>query len=448
MGAAAPALRRGFPECRVTFDPGAVAFAGAAAGLVAIGVQTALLRRHLATRARDRSRGAPPPVSILKPLCGLDDGLEQNLASFAALDYPVFEVLLGVASREDAAWPVARAAARRWPDRFRAILQRGAPGLNPKVNQLVTLAREARHDMLVVSDSNVRVEPGYLGEIAALLEDPAVGLVTHPITGAGERTLGSLFDHLHLAGSITPGVVAAQRLAGHDIVVGKSMALRRADLAAMGGFEAVKDVLAEDYVMGDLISAVLGKRVAIARRPIQNVSEGKSLAAFASRYRRWGVLQRRSVGAVPYAAMGLLNPVLLGTLGLAAMPSATSAALCAGTFVAKAALDGAAARALRPGGFRLRQLALIPAKDLLFGAMWAVGLVRSDVAWRGRRIRVGRGTRIEEAAAPRLAPARRSVDGCVGTPARTICDRPGDAVLLQRFTHSARGRHAEPAERP
>lgn len=394
----------------MTLDPGLLAFAGAAAGLAAIGTQTALLRRHLTAGAGVRSRGALPPVSILKPLCGVDDALSQNLASFAALDYPAFEVVLGVASRRDAAWPVALAAARRWPDRFRAVLQRGEPGRNPKVNQLVTLAREARHDVLVISDSNVRVAGDYLVEIAALLADPAVGLVTHPIAGVGERSLGSLFDHLHLAGSITPGVVAMKRLAGHDIVVGKSMALRRADLAAMGGFEAVKDVLAEDYVLGRRVSTVLGKRIAVARRPVQNVSERKTLGAFASRYRRWGVLQRRGVGVVPYAAMGLLNPVLLGTVGLAAAPTATSAALLAGTCVAKAALDGAAARALRPGGFRPWQLALIPAKDLLFGAMWALGLVRTDVVWRGTRIHVGPGTRIEAPPSPaRSLPGRRAL---------------------------------------
>ncbi len=418
----------------MTLDPGVLAFAAAAVGLVAVAVQTALVRRHLAGPPAARRHDATPAISVLKPLCGVDDGLEQNLASFAALDYPRFEVVLGIASRQDAAWPVARAAVRRWPARFRVVLQRGAPGLNPKVNQLLTLGREARHDVLVVSDSNVRVEGAYLSEIAALLQDPAVGLVTHPIAGVGEQTLGSLFDHLHLAGSITPGVVAAKRLAGQDIVVGKSMALRRADLAAMGGFEVVKDVLAEDYVMGRMISTVLGKRVAVARRPIQNVSERKTLGAFASRYRRWGVLQRRGVGAVPYAALGLLNPVLLGGLGLVAAPSATTAALFAGACVAKAALDGAAARALRPGGFRPGQLALIPAKDLLFGAMWAVGLVCSDVAWRGTRIRVGRGTRIE---APRGRPSLPAAARARGP------ERPSPAAVTPLVvTASTSGRNA------
>jgi ceramide glucosyltransferase len=281
------------------------------------------------------------------------------------------------------------------------------------VNQLLTLARAARHDVLVVSDSNVRVDPGYLAEIVALLEDEEVGLVTHPISGEGEVRVGSLMDHLHLTGAISPGIVAAQAVAARDIVVGKSMALRRRDLQALGGFEAVKDVLAEDYVMGRMIGAVLGKRVAVARTPVHNVSASRSVRDFTARYRRWGVLQRQAAGPVPYAGMALLNPILLAAAGAACAPGAASAGALAATCGAKIVLDGVAARLLRPGGFHLRQLALIPAKDLIFGAAWAFGLFSREVAWRGTRIVVGPGTRIE----PRPAlPVDAAVPSAAGAP--------------------------------
>ncbi len=377
--------------------PGLVLFSAAALGLVLVALQCLVLRRHVRRRVEAPRRF--PAISILKPLCGLDDGMEENLASFARLAYPEYEIVLGVSSPRDAAWPVAREAARRWPGRFRVVVQRGEPGLNPKVNQLVTLARAARHGVLVVSDSNVRVEPGYLAEIAALLEDETVGLVTHPIVGVGEARIGSLMDHLHLAGSITPGVVAAKRLAGRDLVVGKSMALRRTDLDAMGGFEAVKDVLAEDYVMGLRVREVLGKRVAVARRPIRNVSASRSVGEFAARYLRWSVLQRQAVGPLVYVSQALLNPVLIAAVATALDPTPVAAACFTGTCALKAALDGVSGRALRPGGFRVAQLALVPAKDLVFGAAWAYGLFGREVTWRGRRLLVGRGTRIE-------APAR------------------------------------------
>lgn len=370
-----------------------VLLAAAALGVVVIAVQHLALWRHLA--GAPPAPRATPRASILKPLCGADDGLEENLASFAKLDYPEYEVLLGLRSRGDAAWPIALAAARRWPGRFRVVLQRGEPGLNPKVNQLATLAREARHDLLVVSDSNVRVDPGYLSEIAAFLEDDSIGLVTHPIAGEGELRVGSLMDHLHLAGSITPGVVAAKRIARQDIVVGKSMAFRRGDLRALGGFEAVKDVLAEDFVLGRMVSRELRKRVAVAHRPIRNVSERRTLGEFAGRYRRWAVMQRQAVGSIPYLAQVLLNPVFLATLAVLASPRAVTFGALAVTCAVKAGLDGAIARALRPGGFRLAQLALVPAKDLVFGAAWVHGLVRREVVWRGNRLRVARGTRLE-----------------------------------------------------
>jgi len=108
-------------------------FGAAALGLLGGAIQCWMLRRHL--RGPVSEPRAPVPISVLKPLCGLDDGLEENLASFAALDHPEYEVILGVRSPRDPAWEVACAAARRWPDRFRLVVQRGEPGQNPKVNR-------------------------------------------------------------------------------------------------------------------------------------------------------------------------------------------------------------------------------------------------------------------------------------------------------------------------
>lgn len=391
---------------------GTILVALAGVGLLALLAQHVALRLHCGPR-----RPHPPPaggrdapgMSILKPLCGIDDRLEENLASFAALDYRDYEVLLGVRHTGDPAWPVALAAVRRWPGRFRVVVQQGEAGLNPKVNQLIGLARAARHDLLVISDSNVRVEAGYLSEIAVAFRDPVVGLVTHPVAGVHERRLGSLFDNLHLAGSVAPGMVGAKRLAGQDVVVGKSMALRRADLDALGGFAAVKDVLAEDYVLGRWMGERLGRRVAVARSPVMNVNERRGLPDFYGRYARWSVMQRKAVGTPLYVAQALLNPVLLAALALPLLASPGGLPLLLGVCLAKAAVDGANARLLRPGGFALPDLALIPAKDLLFGVAWLHGLLSDEVVWRGHRLRVRRGTRLVPARArpprPVLGPA-------------------------------------------
>ena len=365
-------------------------------GLVLVGLQLLVLRLHSSARTGPSDL---PAISILKPLCGVDEGLFGNLEVFAALDYPRYEVLLGVRDVRDGAWPVAVAAAARWPDRFRLVVQQGAPGLNPKVNQLISLARAARHQVLVVSDSNVRVRPDYLRGVAWHLRSEDVGLVTHPIVGVGERSVGAFFDNLHMAAVVGPGMVAAKRLANRDVVVGKSMALRRADLEALGGFEGVKDVLAEDYVLGVKISSQLGKRVAVASSPVENVNQERAVGEFLGRYTRWCVMQRAIAGRLVYGSQLLLNPVAFAVLALALSPGAASAAGLLGVCACKALLDDASARTLRGSGFGWRRLPLVPAKDLLFALTWARGLVESSVEWRGNRLRVLRGSLLERPAA-------------------------------------------------
>jgi ceramide glucosyltransferase len=267
-------------------------------------------------------------------------------------------------------------------------------GMNPKVSQLATLVGEARHSLLVISDSNVRVEPGYLAEIAARLEDPEVGLVTHLIAGIGERSSGALLENLHLAGGVATGIAAAKQIAGRDVVMGKSMALRREDLAAMGGLEPVKDLLAEDYVIGQMVPRLLGKRVELASRPVQNVVQDSTLGQFFHRARRWAVLQHALVGPWLYAAQIIHNPLLLATVALAADPAPWTAAAWVAVAGARALLDGAAGSALRTGGFRPAQLLRVPGKDLILGLAWIEGFFRRTVNWRGNRLRVLPGTRL------------------------------------------------------
>jgi ceramide glucosyltransferase len=378
----------------------ALLLVGAGFGLLLLAVQLVVSIRH--TRERPPEPRAFPGVSILKPLCGLDDDLAESLERFARLDYPRYELLLGVRSSRDAAYPLALAAERRHPGRVRVVVQRGEPGLNPKVNQLVSLARAARHDLLVVSDSNVVVEEGYLREIAACFEqDARVGLVTHAVAGAGEARLGSLLDNLHLSASIGPGMIGAKRVAGKDVVVGKSMALRRADLRRLGGFERVADVLAEDYVLGREIVRSLGKRVVVAHRPVWNLSRRRSVGDFYARYARWGVIHRKMVGTPVYLCELLLNPFALTLCAFALAPSARGLEGVIACALVRAAIDGAAGGSLRGHRFRVHHLAAVPLKDVVLAAAWLQGLLRSSVEWRSNRLTVLDGTRL---ARPTAAP--------------------------------------------
>jgi ceramide glucosyltransferase len=386
-------------------------FGAGVCGVLLLAAQLLTLRFHL----RGRWPGLPrrrPPISILKPLCGLDDELEANLWSFASLPYPSYEVLLGVRDQDDPAFPVAQGVARRWPRRFRVIVQQGEPGLNPKVNQLITLARAARHGLLVISDSNTRVPAQYLDEIAAHLADPRVGLVTHPLSGRGEDAgrarLGSMLDNLHLTGAITPGFAGAKYLCGKDYVVGKSMALRRADLEALGGFASVKDVLAEDFVLGRLIPERLGKRVVLARTVVSCVSVRRSVGGFVRRYARWSVMQRQCAGLPAYLGLLLLNPVVLGAVGLLLAPSGHHAAALGAFCAARVALDVAAAGLLGREPFRARALLAAPLRDLLAGAAWAHGLTSRVIEWRSNRLLVLRGSALQTATPGRFHRRRGS----------------------------------------
>jgi ceramide glucosyltransferase len=366
-------------------------FGAALLGLVAL-----LIQRLAMERALRRPFALPrrhPGISILKPLCGADDELEENLAAFAALDYPRYEVLLGVRDERDAAWPLAQQAARRWPQVFRVLRQQGAPGLNPKVNQLATLERAARYELLLVSDSNTRPPPGYLSELAGLFDDAQVGCVSSAITGGGHLSFGALLDNLHLASSVGAGQLAAKQLADRDLVVGKSMALRREAIAALGGFAAYANVLAEDYVIGRDVTGKLGLRVAIARRPVVNVAVHRSVGSFFRRYLRWGVIHRTAVRLPTSLCQGLLNPWPLTILAWLAAPSRAAAGFSLGCLGVKAAIDLSAAARLGCS-LSLAAVPAVPVKDLLLFVGWANGLVSRTVDWRGTRLRVGDGSRL------------------------------------------------------
>ncbi len=376
-------------------------------GFVLLLVQLGSAMRHM--RARQLVPVTQPPISILKPLCGVDDDLAANLEGFASLEYPDYEVLLGVRDTRDAAYPVARALARRFPGRVRVVVQRGTPGMNPKVNQLCTLARAAHHDLLVVSDSNVRVRPDYLREIAAWFDDPRVGAVTHPIAGVGEQRLGAAMDNMYMTGNIATGMIAAKRVGGRPLVVGKSMAMRRVDIDALGGFAAAADVLAEDYYFGSRVQSLLGKTVAVAHRPVYNVTQQRSVRDFVARYQRWSVMHRQAIGVPLYAGELLLNPLALYAAALLLAPSGPALTLIGPACALKMAIDAGATRLMCSKRPLARHVAAVPLKDALIAYAWLHGLCARTIDWRGNRLRVGPGTVIiAPVASAESVPSRSS----------------------------------------
>ena len=364
---------------------------------------------YIALAPRPATAAPAPPISVLKPVKGDEPGLYENLASLARQDYPDFEILVGAEDARDPALEVARQVRADFPG-VRIGVHAGARpmGLNPKVNLLSALFDRARHDTVLISDSNVRVGPEYLRETSAELADPAVGLVTNIVVGEGQG-LGALLEALHLNSFVAAATSLARVVVGRACVIGKSMLLRRSDLCRLGGLREVRNVLAEDFLIGRLYE-LAGYRVALSPYLVRCVNEGWTVERFLNRHVRWAQMRRR---IAPGAYLGelLLNPVLwiaLATLSLWASGPGRDLrliAVAAAGVAVKFASDALLCRRLRGKLPRPAEVLAMPIKDLAVTFIWLIGCFRRRVSWRGNELRIERGSVLTPAEGPSLGAA-------------------------------------------
>ncbi len=348
-------------------------------------------RDRRAPAAPPQPARATPPVSVLKPLCGLDDDLEANLTTFFEQTHPHFELLFGVVGEDDPAAAVVRRLRTRYPAvRCRLVVHDGGRALNPKVCNLRGMLEVGAHDVVVISDSNVRVEPDWLTRLVAWLDEPGTELVTNLFIGDGERDLGATLENLHLGGTVASSVAATAVVGTKQVVVGKSMAFRRSVLEQLGGLASVGTVLAEDYVLGRMFAAA-GFKIRLCSSVARTTTRRRTVGEFWDRQVRWNLLRSR-LEPLWYLAEPLSNPLAVLLMGLIlgvapgwALPWALGLTLLR---------DGATWLRLRGPRDLLAALPLAPLKDLLMLAVWALAPLRRSVSWRGRTYRISAGTRL------------------------------------------------------
>jgi ceramide glucosyltransferase len=368
----------------------ALLFLATALYLVAAGTLAYSRRVDCARPSRDFA----PPVSIVKPLSGLDEQLEQNLESFYRLDYPSYEIVFSFACRDDPAFEVARAVADRHigiPSVF--VVDPAEPAANSKVNRLAAGVRRARHRYLLFSDGNVRVRPDFLRRAISPFRDPAVGLVSNLFRGSWPESLASRLECLYLNGTLQPGTAAIARLLSRPCVVGKSILMSREALDDIGGFAPVRDYLAEDFLLGVTVERA-GYRVVLSADVIDTTEIAKPPAAAWARHRRWAMIRRR-VGGAGYAAE-LLSTPLPWWAGAVALSGGRPGVII-GASALLALRYGAEILIERDGGRALatRDLPLLPLRDALVAMLFWAGLLGRTTAWRGRRVVLGPRTLIE-----------------------------------------------------
>jgi ceramide glucosyltransferase len=349
--------------------------------------------------SRRTAGGFTPPVSILKPIRGLDPDAWENFSSFCRQDYPEYEMVFCVGDREDPALPLIDRLMREFPERrIRVLYGSGRDATNDKVAKLARLVNEAAFEHVVISDSDVRVRPDYLRAVIAPLGDPNIGAVTCFYLPIEERTF---IDHLQSVGMMSdfyPGIVVAWQLDGVKFALGPTIVTTRERLAAFGGYESIENRPADDLLVGRFI-ADQGYEVKLSRYPVETVADYQSLPELVHKRLRWIVVMRHMR---PWGHFGLMFTHGLPWSLAAALVTSSSAIAAAylGTYFAlRCAMTAMVATwGLKQHGY-WRRMPLIPLWDAAAFLIWAASFARRSIRWRGADYYIRGGTLVPVKAA-------------------------------------------------
>jgi ceramide glucosyltransferase len=338
-------------------------------------------------RKRPYAGGRLPPVSVLKPMYGTDPHLYEALRSYAAQDYPDFEILFGLGNPADPALADIERLRAEFPVRAIRIIVTKPDAPNAKAAVLAKLAAEARYPILIVSDDDIVADPGYLRSVVESFQKPRTGLVTC-LYRAHARSLPSLIESLGIATEFAPSVLVARLLGVVDFALGSTMALRTQTLREAGGFEAVANFLADDYQLGRNVTAA-GHRIEFASTVVETGAGDVSWSQLWRHQLRWSRTIRVSRSAGYYGSV-VTHATVWAVLAWAGGQSKAAAVAIALRLIA----------GVMVGGLILKDRKiwwwfwLIPLRDLFGFAVWLGGCFGSTVYWRGRRLRLRRDGRI------------------------------------------------------
>jgi ceramide glucosyltransferase len=347
-------------------------------------------RRFLSTTLPNP--GNKPPISVLKPLCGQDDGLEENLRSFLTQDYPKYEVLFGVHRSDDPAVAVAENIIREFSGRIsaRLVITGESPIPNAKAFSLNRMVREANYDVLVMSDSDVRVTPSLLSHLAQELQDDHIGLISCPYRAVPGKSLWSRLEAIGMNTELLGGVMVARMIEGMRFALGCTVAVRRSVLEDMGGFGYLQEFLAEDFVIGQR-AAELGHGVLFSSYVIEHRIGSQQMMPNLGHRMRWARSTRRS-RPLGYWGQIFTYPLPLALLLCAVYPSAWPGLFL--TMILRGAAALATARDIVHDPVTQRQWWLLPIQDVIGFFVWISGFVGDKIIWRNRKCTVLRDGRL------------------------------------------------------
>jgi len=319
------------------------------------------------------------PISVLKPLAGVDEGLEINLRTFFEQDHPDFELLFAVREANDPAIEVVQALQRQFPTRASRLIVTGEPPYpNAKVFSLDHMLAEARHDLLVMSDSDIRAAPGFLKSVAAEFSDPGIGVATCPYRAVAGESLWSNLEAEGMNTEFLAGLLVARMIEGVKFAVGPTLAARKSVLAKIGGFDILKDYLSEDFVLGKF-AAEAGFGVILSRNIVEHRIGSEPWRINARHRIRWvrGTRRSRPLG---YIGQLFTYPVPLALIVCALAPGWWPAVLAA------VALRGVAAWSTSTWVLGVKpRWHLVILQDILSFGFWLAGFFGNTIVWRGRR---------------------------------------------------------------